>query len=469
MEYRKLDSWKLSLVVLFAIVAIAGFSQAQTSRFADASGNGHNIEDCDPDIASEHLQKFGAGFHMEEGTQCNSQGNEFVDTISKSGTFSLNATQVDIGSFFDLEGNGEDARRWRIRFDFPKQDVIISYLDSLLTQRSCTLNFTDTNRLEEGVPFSGWFRIEPGDALNPTVNRVKLFNSSGQSVERNCNIDQEPETVNDGLFRFQSDFMQINVTEIRYFDEEADATTLDQIADPTNPNFELEVEGTEEAVWFLESIPAQEVESVDSAAMAIHYPEDIKETDNWTASFWVTNRSLSPVEIIQPPTVSLSRPAGVNLGWWNTTTESESMVLITQQAQPRTDGSFIWEASFTNVSPGTWTISVIAQTNTSEGTTVNLTSHDTIEVEEHMPIEIAGMQASALIEIGIWGGLLLLSLINDWLFPGIIATMNILGPPMRNAGSFYPIDFVAGLFLFIFAIWMHRYAHFIGERLTLDR
>lgn len=324
-----------------------------------------------------------------------------------------------------------------------------------------------TANLVNGQLYSAWIQFDQGGALTSSEARLKVFNATGVQLADDTATDPDDMsfdgeaadvTLSDldvfGEIRIQG----TEVYELRLWHTQVAAATLDAIAGAGgDTTWARELEGTEQAAWFMEAYLVGENAGRQADARVI--AEATTTEINVTA--WLENPEHEPANANRA-TVAIVTLDGTDPMWWNQTSQTfqakATNVSMTEVAP-------WWHASITAPPAGdyivvTWVKEDNQAVRASEQTTV--TVPDTIAIQA---VEIQSLDQNTLVYIT--GALiaLVIAIWFGWLFSGIAAIFAVIDAILRAHTTAEVWSVEASIVLYTLAI----IPHWVARRMEAER
>lgn len=450
---------KTVLIFVCVLLLTAPAVQAQTfAKNEDASENGNHLTEVnDPTNSSSVMDKFGEGYNLTSST-LESESFLFSWDQDLTFTFSFKAyptTELnDIVSQVDSLGTG-----WKIQQNGDEL-FIRSFDEGIIQIDACFSNPV----LESSEEYSVSIRHNDRDVLTDETF-MKVWDSDGNVVdETNCSSNFDEGDGDTFIIGQDSD---LEIYELRVWFDLINENTADQVADPSDSSFTLSPEGTEEALWFF-----QPVTLADDPGQLNHVHIWTVQQDEETNVYAETmNDLLNPVAPEEHLNLSVTRVEGNITQFYEKTND----VWTTQRDQikmnPITDTLF--NVTLPNELSAESSIQLIVVANIQSpaespsdlafgtfdvhhpglfGIDSGQVDEDKFQVQHHF--DISGLDHNHLIELGIWGGLLILALFQGWYMTGFFSMIGVLRVAWQAQTGTFPLDFVAVLFFVIMFLWL---------------
>lgn len=444
---------RILYVVIGAILILIGLSvvsQAQTfEKNEDASGNNRDLTIQGNPTVVERSWKFGDGINYEgsQSDKYNSTDSAFSLESDLSITFAFNESD-DVGSMLSAITGSET-----LYFDI---SITTAGRVEFADHDGTTIRICSSDKINDTSEVtSGWITRNERTLLSDIVD-IRLFNETGGIVsDVSCNLtgDANPQGIYE---QFQISGYQ--VYEVRIWDQLVSEDTLDQIANPTVNNFTLTPEGTELALYYLEAIDPAGEPTADNT-IGIYIPDDIRVDEDFIVYAELYNNNGFKVQS-NNFTLYIHHLStnGVNTTeYFNISSGNYENFVIGNEMEGVTTSLFRIELPSGLPRSGQYSLQVVSSTGEvgNEQTTTETTLMHVEPSLVTMAIEIGPYNSSNLIELAIWGSLILFFIWKEWIFAALTSSLAFFNPIFTNVGVDYPIGFTGGIFLTVLAVWLH--------------
>lgn len=241
---------RIAATAILCLLLITPTAAADTfAANEDASGNGNHLtEQNSPTTQEGTVGKFGDGYNLTGTAHLNRSGSFGID-----GDLSVTIAydHLDSGGLPLLSDQNTDGSAfWQVTTTTTA--LQFAWASGGGNTRTCSVF-----DLTEGDFYSIYFRRDAGGLATNTGWECGGFDAAGNSLlsEQGSSLD-DPVSFTAHEFQVGTGSASTSeaIYEVRVWDQLVDATTLQQITDPTDASFTLTEEGTELGLYFLEPI-----------------------------------------------------------------------------------------------------------------------------------------------------------------------------------------------------------------------